>query len=152
MNRNASPPQELVIPVIEEHLEIDKRVVETGHAVRVRKEVEEVPGKAREPVVTEKVTVERVPMGKLISEPAGVRHEGDVMVVPVVEERLVTHKQLVLVEEIRITRQRQVHEALAEVPLRRERVVVERFDPKTQQWRPEEDAGTPVPQPSNQKE
>jgi len=42
-----------------------------------------------------------------VDEPPQVRHEGEVMVVPVVQERLVTHKELVLVEEIRLTRRRQ---------------------------------------------
>ena len=63
-----------------------------------------------------------------------VRHEGDVMVVPVVQERLVTRTELVLVEEIRLTRRREVTQAEAKVVLRREHVVVERFDPDTDQW------------------
>jgi stress response protein YsnF len=130
-------PTDIFVPVTEERLETTREVVDTGRTVRVRKQVEEVPAEIREPVTTEVVQVERVPVGRVVTEPPQVRHEGDVMVVPVVEERLVTRKELVLVEEIRLTRRREVVQGRAEVVLRRERVLVERFDPGTGQWRSE---------------
>jgi stress response protein YsnF len=141
--RTASPmtqtqrPSDIAVPVTEERLEVGREVVDTGRTLRVRKQVEEVPAEVREPVATEVVEVERVPVGRVVSEPPQVRHEGDVMVVPVVEERLVTRKELVLVEEIRLSRRREVVEGRAEVVLRRERVLVERFDPGTGQWHSE---------------
>jgi uncharacterized protein (TIGR02271 family) len=128
---------ELSIPVTEEQLEVRREVVDTGRTLRLRKQVEEVPADVREPVTREVVEVQRVPVGRVIDGPPAVRHEGDVMVVPVVQERLVTRKELVLVEEIRITRRREVAQAEAKVVLRRERVVVERFDPDTNQWQAE---------------
>lgn len=137
---HTDPPssQELAVPVVEEHLAIDRRVVETG-AVRVRKETEQTTARVHEPVTAETVEIERVPIGRTVDGPAQVRQEGDVTVVPVVEERLVTRKEWVLVEEVRIRRRRQDRQAEAEVPLRRERVVIERFDTETGQWRREGD-------------
>jgi len=125
------------IPVTEEQLEVTRKVVDTGRTVRVRKHVEEVSAIVREPVSLERVNIERVPIGRVVEEPPCVRTEGDVIVVPVVEERLVTRKELVLVEEIRLARRREETQTQAEIPLRRERVVVERFDPDTKQWLPE---------------
>jgi uncharacterized protein (TIGR02271 family) len=131
------PHPEEVIPVTEEQVEVGLRTVETGGAVRVRKRVDEVPARIDEPLVSEHVEAERVPVGRVIEAPVGIRHEGDVTIVPVVEERLVTRKELVLVEEIRLTRKRVTHPAQEQVTLRRESVVVERFDPQTQQWLPD---------------
>lgn len=129
---------ELVIPVIEERLDVHREPVDTGRTLRLRKQVEEVQSDVRVPVATEVVDVQRVPVGRVVDEPPAVRHEGDVIVVPVVEERLVTRKELVLVEEIRLTRRREMTETEVEpVLLRRERVVAERFDPDTGQWVPE---------------
>jgi uncharacterized protein (TIGR02271 family) len=128
---------ELAIPVTEEQLHVRREVVDTGRTLRVRKQVEEVPATVREPVTTEMVEVQRVAVGRVVDEPPAVRHEGDVMVVPVVQERLVMRKELVLVEEIHLTRRREVTQAQADVVLRRERVTVERFDPDTGQWHAE---------------
>ena len=133
---------ELAVPVTEEQLHVRREVVDTGRTLRLRKQVEEVPAAVREPVTTEVVDVQRVAVGRVVDEPPAVRHEGDVMVVPVIQERLVTRKELVLVEEIRLTRRREVAQVEAEVPLRRERVLVERFDPDTGEWRP--DPGSPT--------
>ncbi|MEJ7931790.1 YsnF/AvaK domain-containing protein [Ramlibacter sp. AN1015] len=140
MTQPSNPHQpELTVPVIEEQLEVQRRVVETG-TVRVRKHVDEVVTPVHEPVVTHRVDVERIALGRVIDAPMEVRHEGDVMVIPVMEERIVTRKELVLVEEIRIRQRRETAPTQHEVTLRRERVVVERFDPESQQWRPEDGA------------
>jgi uncharacterized protein (TIGR02271 family) len=146
------PPQQqpatVAIPVTEERLEVGREVVQTG-AVRLRKEVDEVTAQLREPVATEIVDVQRVPVNRVVDQPPEVRHEGDVMVVPVIEERLVTRKELVLVEEVRLTRRRQAAVVQQDVPLRRERVVVERLDPGTGRWRAD-DGADPQPNPQEQ--
>jgi uncharacterized protein (TIGR02271 family) len=122
-----------VLPVTEEQLDVGRRTVETG-AVRVRKRVQEVTGQVTEPLISEFVETQRVPVGRVLQQPVGIRQEGEVTIVPVVEERLVLRKELVLVEEIRLTRRREEHNATEQVTLRRESVVIERFDPETQQW------------------
>lgn len=134
---NNQNPAELKVPVTEERLEVDRESVDTGRRLRLRKEVEAEPHTVREPIIAETVEVRRVPVGRVVAEAPGVREEGDVVVVPVVEERLVTRKELVLVEEVHLRRVRETRQASADVVLRRERVVAERFDPETQQWLPD---------------
>ncbi|WP_167784764.1 YsnF/AvaK domain-containing protein [Ramlibacter rhizophilus] len=128
-----------VVPVLEERLSVEHRVTDTG-AVRLRKQVEEVTVRVDEAVVSETAEIERVRLDRVVTEAPAVRHEGEVLVIPVVEERVITRTELVLVEEIRVTRRRETRPAHADVPLRRERVIVERFDPDTQQWRVDEGA------------
>ena len=134
MSQRPVAPEETTVSVTQEQLDIGRRVVDTGGALRLRKQVEEVPTEVREPLVTEVVDAERVPIGRVLDAPVGIRHEGDVTIVPVVQERLVLRKELVLVEEIRLTRRREVSESHEQLTLRRERVVIERLDPATQQW------------------
>jgi stress response protein YsnF len=102
--------------------------------VRVRKIVHEETAHVDEAVREERVSVERVPVHRLAEGTPGVRHEGDVMIVPVLEERLVVEKRLFIVEELRITRQASTRSEPQELKLRREEVVVERLDPRTQEW------------------
>jgi stress response protein YsnF len=129
-------PSQIVVPVIEEELEVDRRVVDTGHTLRVRKHVQEDVVDLDQRLVREYAEVERVPVGRVIDEPVGIRQEGEVTIVPVMEERLVVRRELVLVEEVRIVRRRESRAPDKEVTLRRESVVVERFDPDSGEWRP----------------
>jgi len=64
---------------------------------------------------------------RVVAGPVPVRHEGDTMIVPVLEEVLVVEKRLVLKEELRVTRRRVETREPQTVTLRREDVVVERF-------------------------
>ena len=137
--RPVAQNEERTVPVTEEQLEIGRRVVDTGRTLRLRKRVEEVPGTVHEPLAREVVEARRVPVGRVLQGPVGIRHEGDVTIVPVVEERLVMRKELFLVEEIHLTRRREVRDADEQVTLRRESVVIERFDPATQQWLSEDE-------------
>ena len=121
-----------VIPVIAETLEVGRR--ELQGAVRIRKIVQENPITVDETLRDERVTVERVAIGRRLDGPVGVRHEGDVMVIPVVEERLVVEKRLVLVEEIRVRRESVSRREPQHVTLRQEQILVERLDPRTQAW------------------
>jgi stress response protein YsnF len=57
-----------------------------------------------------------------------VRTEGDVTIVPVLEEVLVVEKRLVLKEELRIRRSRRQETEEIPVRLRKQRAVVERSD------------------------
>lgn len=66
-----------------------------------------------------------------VSGPMPAREEDGVVVVPVVEEVLVTRKAWVLREEIRIRKQGYEVERPRRVTLRSEDVVVERLEPET---------------------
>lgn len=131
----ADGASQTVIAVLEEHISVRKRVVESGGAVRVRKLVHEDAVTVDEPLAVEEVSVERVAIGRVIDSKVALRHEGDVTIVPIVEERWVATRQLVLVEEIRITRSKRIHRAPQHLTVRREEAIVERQEPATGEWR-----------------
>ena len=114
------------IPLVEEELRLGKRSVATGK-VRVRTVVDTVEDVARADLEEERVDVTRVPVNKEVDAAPDVRTEGDVTIVPVLEEVLVVEKRLILKEELHI-RRHVVHENV-EVPvtLRKQRAVVERL-------------------------
>lgn len=122
--------EQAVIPVMAEEVHIDKRVVETGR-VRLRKAVHEREELVTPEVSREVVTVERVPVGRMVDGPVANRQEGDTLVVSVLEEVFVVEKRLRLVEELRVTVRRERYEVEPQrVTLRREEVVVERDEPR----------------------
>jgi len=122
--------ERVVVPVIEETLQIGKRWVETGGGVRVKTTVTEHEETVDEPLRQESVVVERVPINRVVEAPFGPHEEGGTLIIPLFEETLVVEKRLLLREEVRITRQQTVerHERQT-VPLRREEVVIERLSP-----------------------
>ena len=68
---------------------------------------------------------------RAIGEPAAARRnpyfDGDELVVPVYEERVVSERRLFLKEEIRLRRARHVFQEQHDIPVRRERAVFERL-------------------------
>ena len=79
------------------------------------------------------VEVTRVPVNREVSEAPPIRMEGDITVVPVVEERLVIEKRLFLVEELHLTRTATTEQVEVPTTLRRMRAVVERETPDQQE-------------------
>ncbi len=116
-----------VVPVIEEELRVGKRVVETGR-VRVTKTVHEHEEVVDEPLMREEYDVERVRIDEFVDGPVGPRHEGETLIVPVLEEVLVVEKRLVVREELRITRRQTEERRPQRVKLLSEEVSVERSD------------------------
>jgi uncharacterized protein (TIGR02271 family) len=129
----------IVVPVLEEELDVQRRKLETGR-VRVSKLVREREELVDEPLLQESVDVERVAINKVIDQPVPVRTEGDTIIVPVLEEVLVVEKRLMLKEELRITRRRTTVSQPQTVTLRSEEVSVERLDPTEAQDRGKERA------------
>ncbi|MDB5743976.1 MAG: hypothetical protein JWR68_2291 [Polaromonas sp.] len=123
-----------VIPVIREEAQVHLQREQTG-TVRVRKVVHESTEPVSAQGYREVIETTRVPVNQVVQAVEAPRELGEVLVIPVYEERLV--KQLVLVEEIHVTRRREAFEHIAATSLRREEVVVERLDPATQQWVPD---------------
>lgn len=117
----------LVVPVIEEQLLLNKRLVDTG-AVRVHLTVSEREVVVDEPTIEDRVEVEHVAINRPIDEPVGPRVEGDTTIIPVMKEVLMVRKQLVLVEEIRLTTRREEVRRPQHVLLRSEMAHVERLD------------------------
>lgn len=132
LNAGASEP--LVIPVLAEQAQVHVQREHTG-TVRVRKVVHQ----ATEPVAArgyrEVVETTRVPVNQVVDAAEAPRTLGELLVIPVYEERLVT--QLVLVEELHVRRRREPFEHTVATSLRREEVIVERLDAASGQWVPE---------------
>jgi uncharacterized protein (TIGR02271 family) len=118
------------IGLAEEQLEISKREVERGRVV-VRTRVEERDEIAEIALQQQDVTIERVPRGVPIETAPAEREEDGVLIIPVVEEQLVVTKQLILKEEIRITRHRRTELVREPVRLRSEQVEIERLEGRT---------------------
>ncbi len=122
-----SADETLVIPVVEERAELRVREVERGR-VRIDVAVEEREELAEALLRQEDIEVERVPIGLAVGAPPPVREEGDVLVVPVLEERLVVRTELVVKEELRIRRRERAERVQVPVRLRSERVEVTRSE------------------------
>ena len=110
---------------VEERLTVRKEVRETGR-VSVRTVTDEVAVPVDADGWRDTVTVERVPVGRDVDGVQPTRTEGDVTIIPVYEEVLVVRTQLVLREEIRLTRRRETVPGPESVSVRRQRVEVER--------------------------
>lgn len=118
----------VAVPIVREDVEISKRVVDTGRGVRVTRSVTERDEEVREHLWHEELDVQRIPVDRVVAEAPLSRYEGDVLVVPVLEEILVIEKRYRIKEELRITRVRKQQEYRESVPLRAEDVHVEAFD------------------------
>ena len=126
--RDASPASaSQVIPIVEEQVVVQKRKTLT-EGVRVQTTVREEEARIDEPVTTETVEVERVPLDRWVEGPVPVRQEGDTTIVTLIEEVVVVEKRLRATEEIRITRRRDTERHSETVTLRREEAVIERVN------------------------
>ncbi len=113
-----------VIPVLRETVRITKREVETGRVV-VHKTVAERDEAVEMLLKRTDVSVERIPVNRVVTEAPGSRQDGDTLIIPILEEVLVVEKRLILKEELHIRKdnsERTVHET---VRLRSEEVRIE---------------------------
>jgi uncharacterized protein (TIGR02271 family) len=115
------------VPVIEEELEVGKRRVE-GDRVSVRTIPRERTEVVEQPLESMEVEVERIAIDREIDTAPEIRNDGDTMIIPIVEERLVVAKRLFLREEVHVRRRRVVTQFRQNVTLRSQEVVVERRD------------------------
>ena len=124
------PPD--TVPIVEEVLTVQKHV-EDGRQVRVRTIVENRDEVIHDTMRKGVVDVQRVPVGEFVTEAPRVREEGNVLIVPVVEERLVVERRLFLVEEVRLCRS--TEEVPVDIPATRRvmRAVVEDVSADQQQ-------------------
>lgn len=121
----------VVLPVIEEHVVIQREIVETGR-VRLTRRVHELNEEITVPVQHEEVAVERVPLNQTLPAGAvapGIRYEGETMIIPVIREVAVVETRLLLVEELRVTKRRVTTQHTESLPLRHEEIIVERLPP-----------------------
>src|SRR3954469_10408926 len=127
--------EEVVIPLAEESASVSKREVETGQVrVALSTDIETVI--ARETLRGCKIEIERVPVNRVLPDGEPVpqsRQEGDTLVIPVVEEKAVVVKRLVVTEEggrrfvtAEVTDETPFEE---KVSVRRQRATVDRVTP-----------------------
>ena len=121
----ADTVQEETLPLAEENLVLQRRTVETG-TVRVRTVLQSREEVARAEIYRQAVSVEHVPINREIDEAPTPWEDGDVLVIPVVEEILVVEKRLILREEVRVRRRREVDHIEQPVTLRTMEALVER--------------------------
>lgn len=124
--------EETVIPVLQEEVQVDKRKVETAK-VRIKTTVEERQETIDLPLLHEEVEVRRVPINRPVDGPVAMRQEGDTLIVPLLEEVLVVQKQLLLKEEVHISKKRTEQHHPEQVTLRSEQVSVERIEQTAKQ-------------------
>jgi uncharacterized protein (TIGR02271 family) len=114
-----------VIPVFEETLSVAKRAVETAK-VRVSRVTHDYQQQVDELLQHEKVEVERIPIDRPVEAMPSVRQEGDVTIIPVVEEVVRIERHLVLKEEVHIRRLKQTERYRETITLRRQEAVISR--------------------------
>ncbi|HJR09027.1 MAG TPA: YsnF/AvaK domain-containing protein [Pyrinomonadaceae bacterium] len=117
--------ERIVMPVIAETLDVQKRKVQTG-GVRIKKIVHEREEVVDEPLMREEVQVKRVPINRVVDAPVPVRHVGNTMIISLLEEVLVVEKRLMLKEELHITKGEIETYKPQRITLRSEEAVVER--------------------------
>ena len=119
--------QDAVIPLMEEQLEVGKRVVSTG-TVRLRKHTEERTKRIEVPLTSVQWQVEHVPINQVVTEQPAIRQDGETTVYPVLEERITILRELVLLEEVHVTRSVTTTTEVSSHILRREQIAEERDD------------------------
>ena len=121
------PP--LVVPVLQEVLDVRTSPVETGR-VRIRKIVHEHEEIVDPPLWRDEVVIERVSINCVVEGPISVHSEEETLIIPVLEEVFVIEKRLLLKEEVRITNRKVETHRPQRIILRREEAAVERLNPE----------------------
>src|SRR5215207_2315523 len=122
-------PRTNAIPLAEEELRVEKRLVTAGK-LRVRTVVDAFEDVVRETLASERLQVNRVPIDRDVQAAPEVRTEGDVLIIPVIEEVLVVEKRLVLKEELHVRRLLSQENVEIPITVRKQRAVVERVTPE----------------------
>ena len=122
---------EQTVPLMEERLTVTKRKKVTDR-VRVSTVTETVDSVVPVDFSDVKIDVVRVPIERDIDVVPDIVTEGDLTIIPVVEERIVITRQLVRREEIHIRRTE--HRETSDIPvtIRRQRAVIDHLGPQTE--------------------
>ena len=119
----------VTIDVVREELQVGTRTVETGRGVRVVKTVREHPHQIDHVLRRDELEVHRVPIDKIVAladAPAS-RQEGNTLIIPILEEVLVTERRVRIKEELHIVRSERSERRTETVLLKSEEVAIERF-------------------------
>ena len=116
------------IPIVEERARIEKTMVERG-VVSITTSVKESEQLIADALRHQQVDIQHVSIDSEVDSIPRIRQDGDVIVIPIVEERAVIVKRLFLVEELHV-RVNTVQETVQiPVTLQSTEVSVERKEP-----------------------
>lgn len=119
----------LVVPVIEERLNVSTRVMEIGRT-RIIKHVNEREEVVDTPLLKQEVVIDRMPINRVWEgPPPAARYEGNTLIVPLLEEVIVVEKRVMLKEELHIRRVQKTVREPQTVTLRTEEATVDRVEP-----------------------
>jgi uncharacterized protein (TIGR02271 family) len=119
-----------VIPVIEEVLKVNKKVVETGR-IHIRKEVSKEDMHIEIPLLNESYEVKKVDVkNQIFDEPPAIRHEGDTTIIPVIKEVAEVKIRYEVTEEIHLIKNKTLTPHSQQVSLKKEQAIIEREEPK----------------------
>jgi uncharacterized protein (TIGR02271 family) len=125
-DRDPDKTSETVLPLLAEEIAVSKQVVETGR-VQVSRITHEREQLIDELLAREQVEIDRIPIGRQVDRVPPIIDEGDVVVIPVVEEVLVIERRLLLKEDVRVRRVRSTERHQESVTLRHHEAVVTRL-------------------------
>jgi len=115
-----------VIPVVEEVLKVDKKLVETGR-IHIRKEINKEEKQIEIPLINESYEVEKVKVkNQIFDQPPSIRHEGNVIVIPVIKEVAEIKIRYEVTEEIYLKKNKTITPHTEQVTLKKEKVIIER--------------------------
>lgn len=117
------------LQVLQEELNVDKEVVDSGK-VYINKKVVEENKKISVPVSHEEVEVTRIAVNRIVDTAPQIRHEGNITIIPVIKEVPVIEKKLMLVEEIHVTKHVIEEKEERTIPLRKEEVDIQKYSKK----------------------
>jgi uncharacterized protein (TIGR02271 family) len=124
-SERVSREAEIVVPIAREEAQVGRKIVETERvtveARPVTREVDIDVDLARE-----ELEIERVPVNRYVDQTPAVRAEGDVTILPIVEEVVVVEKRLLLKEEVYVRKRRHVETKTLHIPVREQTVQINR--------------------------
>jgi uncharacterized protein (TIGR02271 family) len=118
-------PDEQVIPVVEDEIIIDKKLVRKG-GITIKKEIISEDASVDIPLLKENLDIQRIPVNQYLDSRPEIRYEGDTTIIPVLKE--VIEKRLLLVEEIRITKTVTRETRSEKITLSKQKVTVTKED------------------------
>lgn len=118
---------ERVLPLYSEEITVSRRKIEKA-IVRVATVTHTREAVVDEQLTHQRVEVEHVAIGRAIKTIPPVREEGDVTIIPVVEEIVVVERRLILKEEVRLRKVRVTEQHLETVVLREQDALITRTE------------------------
>ncbi|WP_306751256.1 YsnF/AvaK domain-containing protein [Paracoccus actinidiae] len=121
-------PKTDTISLVEEQVSVTKQAVLTGR-VRIATQTETIEQRLPAELSSEEIEVVRVPVDRRVDAMPQMTTEGDLTIIPVVEERLVVTRELYLREEVHVRRIRRQESVEIPAETRRQTVRIERLSP-----------------------